>query len=158
MGKKLNKTFSTLSTETLIEALRSFNVWRISMHDKGLNDNVGAIHSAERIAELLSLKVAYPGLTHINKLRDYHGAVFSKKAKAVHKKNGKVEIEHVFPKRAYTIALLNKLSKIEDKIKIEKWIKRNFKLVLLTPLERANLDKVNRTKMRPDRLNDIDFG
>lgn len=127
------------------------------MHDMGLNDNVGTIHSAERIAELLSLKVAYPGLTHINKLRDYDGAVFSKKAKAVHKKKGKVEIEHVFPKRAYTIALLKKLSQIEDKIKIEKWIKKNFKLVLLTPLERANLDKVNRTKMRPDRLNDIDF-
>lgn len=109
------------------------------MHDKGLNDNIGAIHSAERIAEALSLKVAYPGLTHINKLRDYDGAAFSKKAKVAHKNGKKVEIEHASPKRAYTIALLNLLSEKNDEVEIKKWIKNNFKLVLLTPSERADL-------------------
>ena len=148
MDKSLNITFGTIRTKILIDALRSFDKWRLRVVSKGLSDNVGAIHSGERIAEMLSLKIAYPGLTHINNLRHKEFAWFSKKAEAAHKKEGAVEIEHVYPKRAYTIALLRKLSKTEDTVKIEQWIKKNFKLVLLTPSERANLDKVNRTKKR----------
>ena len=141
--------FGTIPTKILIDALRSFDKWRQRVSSKGLNDNLGAIHSAERIAEMLSLKIAYPRLTHINNLRHHKEfAWFSKKAKAAHKKESAVEIEHVYPKRAYTMALLRKLSKTEDIVKIEQWIKKNFKLVLLTPTERANLDRINRTSKR----------
>ncbi|MGA7748535.1 MAG: hypothetical protein WCA63_00140 [Gallionella sp.] len=149
MDKVLNMTFGTISTKILIDALRSFDEWRQRVLSKELTDNLGAIHSGERIAEMLSLKIAYPGLTHINNLRHHKElAWFSKKAKAANNKETAVEIEHVYPKRAYTIALLRKLSKTEDTVKIEQWIKKNFKLVLLTRSERANLDKINRTKKR----------
>jgi hypothetical protein len=159
MDKDLNKTFGTIRTETLIEALRSFEGWRKSAHKTGVNDNVGAIHSAERIAEMLSLKIAYPGLTHINNLRHKEFAWFSINAKIAfdEDKKAQIEIEHVSPKRAYTIALLKKISETEDKVKIKKWVKENFKLALLTPPERAHLDKVNRTRMCPDRLKSVEI-
>ena len=124
------------------------------MHDKGLNDNLGAIHSAERMAELLSLKIAYPGLTHLNKLRYCKFAWFSKDAKNIfdQDKKAKIEIEHIFPKRIYTKELLCKIDEEAENKDITKWIIENFKLALLTPKERAELDKVNRTRMCPDRL------
>ncbi len=124
------------------------------MHEMGLNDNVGAIHSAERIAELLSLKIAYPGLTHINKLRHYKFAWFSKNAKTAFDKDqkAKIEIEHIFPKRVYTQELLCKIDEEATSTNITKWINENFKLALLTPDERTTLDKENRTRNSHDRL------
>jgi len=155
MDKQPKYSWSQLPNEAFIDALRSFEEWRRRVNSEGINDNAGAIHSAERLAELLSLKIAYPGLSHINELRNYDGAKFSKKAWAAFKKGEKVEIEHVSPKRAYTIALLSALSKTNDKNKIKKWIRKNFKLILLTTSERVNLDRVNRIRMCPDRLSGI---
>ena len=147
-----NPSWSELSSETLIKALRSFQEWRKSVLDMRVNDNAGAIHSAERIAELLSLKIAYPKLSHINNLRDKEFAWFSKKAKIAYERKETVQIEHVFPKRAYTVELLSIISKGTTNEEIAKWIRENFKLALLTPDERSQLDKENRTKHSHNRL------
>lgn len=42
---------------------------RRRMLDAGFSDNGGAIHSAERILNILGQRLCYPGLSHINNLR-----------------------------------------------------------------------------------------
>ena len=154
MDKKENPAWREIPVKTFIEALRSFEFWRQRVHLDGVNDNAGAIHSGERMAELLSLKIVYPGLTHIDLLRFHEYAWFSKSAKTAfnndHRAN--IEIEHVFPKRVYTVELLSLISKGATSEEITAWIADNFKLALLTPDERLEVDKLDRTVNRLDRL------
>jgi hypothetical protein len=63
---------------------------RNEMLAEGFTDNGGAIHSAERILNLLGLRLNYPTLNHGNNLRLYPGAEFSIEALDVHKAGGKV--------------------------------------------------------------------
>jgi hypothetical protein len=54
------------------------------MRAAGFTDNGGAIHSAERILNILGLCLVYPDLSHINNLRKYGKAEFSVKARAAY--------------------------------------------------------------------------
>jgi len=54
------------------------------MRAAGFTDNGGAIHSAERILNILGLCLVYPDLSHINNLRKYAKAEFSVKALAAY--------------------------------------------------------------------------
>src|SRR4051812_12124741 len=67
------------------------------MRAVGFTDNGGAIHSAERILNILGLCLVYPDLSHINNLRKYGKAEFSIKARAAYNRGEKVLIEHVSP-------------------------------------------------------------
>jgi hypothetical protein len=50
---------------------------RNEMLAAGFTDNGGAIHSAERILDILGQRLKYPGLSHGNALRHYPKAEFS---------------------------------------------------------------------------------
>jgi len=73
---------SKYSPENLIRMFRKAAFLRNEMIDFGFTDNGGAIHSAERILDLLGLRLNYSGLNHINNLRNYPGAEFSPAALA----------------------------------------------------------------------------
>src|ERR1700741_220211 len=60
-------------------------------------ENVGAIHSAARILEILSLRLRYSRVGHINDLRHWPDAEFSVKAKTAYRRGQRVLIEHVSP-------------------------------------------------------------
>jgi hypothetical protein len=62
------------------------------MRAAGFTDNGGAIHSGERILNILSLCLVYPGLSHINNLSKHEKAEFSLKARAAYARGDKVLI------------------------------------------------------------------
>ena len=84
----------------LIKMFRKAAALRNEMIDAGFTDNGGAIHSAERILNILGLALNYPELSHINNLRHRQNAVFSVEALGLHKDGKQVLIEHVSPIRA----------------------------------------------------------
>ena len=127
---------------------------RQEMRQLGFTDNGGAIHSAERIIDILGLCLKYPHLTHRNSLKRCEGAECSESALVALQKGLPVHIEHVNPLRAFTIKAIE-IAKIEERgadRRVISFVKRNYRLVLLTPTERSSLDRKNRSKMDPDRL------
>lgn len=139
--------------ENLLPALRHFVRARNAALAQGLvSDNGGAIHSVERILDILSLSVCYPHVSHYNSLKTCPEAHRSAAAHLARTRGEKVEIEHVLPKRAFAqvICEMVKNGAVDDDIL--DYIRRNFRLVLLTKEERSKLDKLNRSKLRPDRL------
>jgi hypothetical protein len=121
------------------------------MRAAGFTDNGGAIHSAERILNLLGLSLVYPELGHINNLRKYEKAEFSVRARAAYARGEKVLIEHVSPVRDLTRRAIDKIDKLDDD-GFAKFVKKHFRLVLLTPEETARLNRQNRSTMSKDRL------
>jgi hypothetical protein len=121
------------------------------MRAAGFTDNGGAIHSAERILNILGLCLVYPGLSHINNLSKYEKAEFSLKARAADARGDKVLIEHVSPVRDFTRRAINKIDEL-DNDDFAKFVKRHFRLVLLTPEETFRLNRQNRSKMTSNRL------
>jgi len=146
------KRASKYNAENLIRMFRRAAAFRRQCVDAGFSDNMGAIHSAERILHLLGPILVHPGMGHLNNLRKHKGAIFSEKALAVHLAGGKVQIEHVAPHRALTCLAIDKIQEgISDEAFAE-FIKSAFQIVLLTPEETAHLNKINRSKIDPDRL------
>jgi hypothetical protein len=126
------------------------------MRASGFTDNGGAIHSAERILNILGLSLVYPDLGHINNYRKHAKAEFSAKARAAYARGDKVLIEHVSPVRAFTRAAIEKIDSLDDK-GFERFVKKHFRLVLLTPEETIKLNRQNRSRMCKDRLAGIRF-
>ena len=126
---------------------------RTTMVNEGFTDNGGAIHSAERILNILGQRLCYPGLSHINKLRHYPDAAFSVKALSEHKAGKQVRIEHVAPQRARTVRAIDKVvkHKATDE-EFMKFVKRTFRLALLTESETDLLNKINRSSISGKRL------
>jgi hypothetical protein len=138
--------------ENLIEMFRMAAALRKQMLDAGFTDNGGAIHSAERILGLLGLRLRYPSLGHINNLRKFSQAEFSKEAKAAYEAGEKVLIEHVSPHRALTRRAIEEIEHGATPAEFKAFVKEHFRLVLLTPAEALRLNKLNRSNMVPDRL------
>jgi hypothetical protein len=84
------------------------------MRATGFADNGGAIHSAERILNILGQYLVYPELSHINNLRNYDRAEFSGAARAAFDRGGKVLIEHVSPVRDLTRIAINRIDELDD--------------------------------------------
>ena len=127
---------------------------RNEMIDFGFTDNGGAIHSAERILDILGLCLNYPGLSHINNLRNYSGAEFSFAALEAHERGEKVLIEHVSPHRDFTRGAIAELSSGISDEEFSSYVKRNYRLVLLTIEETQRLNKINRSRMTANRLSE----
>lgn len=140
--------------DLLIAMFRKAAALRNEMVEAGFTDNGGAIHSAERILNLLGLCLNYPGLSHLNNLRHFKNAIFSVEALKLHQAGDKVLIEHVSPLRHLTQMAIDKIDqqKVSD-AQFKVFIKRNYKLVLLSPDETLRLNKQNRSKVSHDRLN-----
>ncbi len=139
------------NVENLLPALRIAAEARNKIRALGVEDNGGAIHSAERIVDILGQRINYPVLSHINNLKKFADAEMSVRADQQTEGN-KVEIEHVTPKRAMTILVLNFLEAPRSNAEIVDFIKTRYRLALLTPDERRKLDKENRTRDEPGRL------
>ena len=56
--------------EILIPMFRKAAKFRNDMLNAGFTDNGGAIHSAERILNILGQRLKYPELNHINRFSD----------------------------------------------------------------------------------------
>jgi hypothetical protein len=138
--------------ENLIQMFRLAARLRKEMCDAGFTDNGGAIHSAERILNLLGQRLAYPTLSHINNLRKHPDAVFSTEARIAHAAGQPVFIEHVAPLRDMTRAAISQIESGATNEEFAAFVKGNFRLVLLTREETLRLNRFNRSKMDPDRL------
>lgn len=125
---------------------------RNEMLGAGFTDNGGAIHSAERIMNILGMGLNYPGLTHINNLRNFKDAVFSVEAWGLHQAGDKVLIEHVSPLRHLTQMAIEEIGKGVTDDQFKEFVRQHYKLVLLSPSEALRLNKQNRSKVSTNRL------
>ncbi len=140
--------------ETLVPMFRKAAAFRNEMLEAGFTDNGGAIHSAERILGILGQRLKYPRLSHINNLREYPDAEFSEAAWAAHERGEQVFIEHVSPTRDFTRQAIKLLDEGASDDELTEYIVEHFRLVLLTKEERQRLDRINRSRMTPDRLSE----
>jgi hypothetical protein len=136
----------------LISMFRLAAELRKQMLFVGFTDNGGAIHSAERVLNILGLRLCYPGLSHINNLRNYPNALFSTKASVAHKAGEKVLIEHVSPHRALTRLAIEKIEAGTSDADFTNFVKENFQLALLTREETIHLNRLNRSRIDSERL------
>jgi hypothetical protein len=120
--------------------------FRNEMLTEGFTDNGGAIYSAERILNLLGLRLNYPSLSHGNTLRLCPEAELSIEALAVHKAGGKVLIAHVSPIRDFTRKAIDVIKEGTDE-DLETFVRSHYRIVLLTPEETLRLNKQNRSEM-----------
>lgn len=118
----------------------------------GFTDNGGAIHSAERIVDILAQRLLYPELSHLNNLKKHPKAKFSVEARKAFDSGEKVLIEHVTPLRAFTRLAISKIDAGMTDDDFAAFVRNNFEFALLTREETARLNKQNRTKIDPDRL------
>ena len=136
----------------LLPALRLFIDARNSAIATGFTDNGGAIHSVERILDILCQRVKYPYLRHTNSLKKDLRAECSVEAHHARERGEKVLVEHVMPQRAFAQEVIRLVtSNITDE-GIISFIQENYRLVLLTPQETTALNRVNRSRITPDRL------
>ena len=136
----------------LVEMFRLAAKLRTQMVASGFTDNGGAIHSAERILNILGLRLCYPGLSHINNLRELKHAPFSEGARVAHESGQKVLIEHVNPHRALTRLAVEKIENGATDSEFLDFVRTHFQLALLTEDETIRLNKLNRSKIDSQRL------
>ena len=136
----------------LIAMFRLAAALRNQMLEVGFTDNGGAIHSAERILNILGLRLCYPGLNHINSLRSHPNALFSSEALAAYRAGEQVLIEHISPHRALTRLAIEQVDAGANDEDFSSFVQAHFKLALLTPAETNRLNKINRSRIAHDRL------
>jgi len=154
MDKKALKQQAQLKYEptTLVAMFRLAASLRDQMLGAGFTDNGGAIHSAERILNILGQRLCYPGLSHINNLRHREDAPFSVAALAAHKAGTKILIEHVKPHRALTRLAIEQINRQVSDQEFVEFVRSHYELALLTVEETNRLNRLNRSQIDPDRL------
>ncbi len=155
IGKAPARGIKKYPPKLLIDMFRKAAVFRNDMLKEGFTDNGGAIHSAERILNILGLTLKYPGLTHINNLRHFDNVEFSDAAWKLHKNGEKVLIEHVAPIRHFTQIAIDKIDKKISDAQFKAFVKRYYRLVLLSPEETSWLNSNNRSTVSLTRLTDV---
>jgi hypothetical protein len=140
--------------KNLIPALRLFAEARNKALESGFTDNGGAIHSVERIVDILSLSLCYPHLSHINNLKNDPTAEISLEAQKARQRGEPIKIEHVMPQRAYAREIIKVIEAGDSDDDLVAFIKNNYRLVLLTKEETAMINRLNRSKITDDRIAD----
>ncbi len=143
---------SKYNENNLIPVLRKAAKFRNELIKAGFTDNGGAVHSAERILDILSCRIKYLGLTHINNVKNHTAAEFSKAAMESLDRGERVFIEHVAPLRALTRAIISAIDAGKSDRQLINFIKKHYRLVLLTAEETKRLNKINRSEIHDDRL------
>lgn len=141
--------------EQMVKAFRLFAAARKAANDVGIPDNAGAIHSCERILNLLGMRLNYPNVGHINNQKHHSQAKFSIAAKAAYEKGDKVLIEHVAPLRHFTQLAIKLITDGADDDALIAFVRKHYVLVHLTPDEASRLNKHNRSKVVTDRLGEV---
>lgn len=144
-------------SENLLPALRLFIKARDKALKSGFTDNGGAIHSVERILDILSRHVCYPHLSHINSLKADPTAEISIQAHKSRERGDKLLIEHVLPQRAYARKVIDIVNAGATDKEVLRFIKDNYRLVLLTEEETAKINRLNRSKITRDRIADAEI-
>ncbi len=147
MGRKYH-------TENLLPALRLFIDARNKALEGGFTDNGGAIHSVERILDILSMHVRYPHLTHINGLKTDPAAEISVQAHEARERGEPLLIEHVLPQRAYARRVIELVNDGATDDEVLRFIQDNYRLVLLTREETTRINRLNRSRITEDRIAD----
>jgi hypothetical protein len=128
---------------------------RNKMLSAGFTDNGGAIHSAERIMDILGLCLNYEELSHRNHLKKHPKAQLSEGARLARQKGKPLLIEHVAPLRHLTQTAIEKITGLkaaDAERRLLNFVRKHYRLVLLTPEETQRLNKSNRSKMNSKRL------
>lgn len=136
----------------LVKMFRLAAELRNEMLAAGFTDNGGAIHSAERILNILGLRVCYPDVSHINNLSQLPHAPFSENAFEAFKQGKRVLIEHVSPHRELTRLAIQKLKEGLSDEDFLAFVRDYFQLALLTEEETTRLNRLNRSRIDPNRL------
>ena len=145
------KSAGKYDPDLLIAMFRRAASLRNEMIAAGFTDNGGAIHSAERILDILGQRLKYPGLSHGNALRHYPRAEFSDAAWELHQNNQTVLIEHVSPRRHLTQMAIAIIETATD-AQFKAFVRHHYKTVLLSPDETRRLNRLNRSTVCVDRL------
>ncbi|MDO8360488.1 MAG: hypothetical protein Q7T08_10665 [Devosia sp.] len=140
------------TAEVLLPMFRRAATLRNEMRAAGFTDNGGAIHSAERILDILGQRLCYPRLSHIAGIRSHPNAEFTEAALAAHRRGEKVRIEHVAPLRALTMEVIALHADGRTDDELLDHVRRHYRLVLLTAEETQALNHSNRSKMDADRI------
>jgi hypothetical protein len=143
---------SKYTPESLLPALRLFAEARNQALAAGFTDNGGAIHSAERILDILGMRLCYPHLHHINSIKRDPNAKRSEAAELARRAGETVDIEHVMPQRAFARAVIAEIDRGATDDEIVAYVRGSYRLVLLTPAETKHVNKINRSKLTPDRI------
>ena len=142
------------SPSTLLPALRLFIDARNAAVKLGFTDNGGAIHSVERIFDILCQRVKYPHLRHINNLKQDPTAERSVGAHQALLNGEAVLIEHVMPKREFAREVIEMVKRGATDGEILQYIRGRYRLVLLSKEETTALNRLNRSRITPDRIAD----
>jgi hypothetical protein len=143
---------SKYQPEILIAMFRKAAKFRGEMVSAGFTDNGGAIHSAERILNILGQRIKYPKLSHANNLRHLEDAEFSIEARRLYNYGNRVLIEHVAPLRHLTRMAIEKIDAGVSDTQFVNFLRRHYRLVLLSPAETERLNRHNKSKVTLDRL------
>lgn len=138
----------------LFPALRLFIEARNKALENGFTDNGGAIHSVERILDILSLHLRYPHLTHINNLKKDPKAEISEAAFEARIRGEPLYIEHVLPQRAYAQKVITLVNAGATDDELTAFINAKYRLVLLTRDETERINRLNRSRITDDRIAD----
>lgn len=145
---------SKYKPEELLAPLRLFVGARRQALKAGFTDNGGAIHSIERILDILGLRLCYPFVSHINKLKYHPNAECSVAAFEARGVGGRLLIEHVMPQRAYARRICDMIDAGESDDAVLRYVRESYRLVILTDEETYMLNRQNRSTLSTDRLAD----
>jgi hypothetical protein len=143
---------SKYTSENLLPLLRKSAAFREELLVAGFTDNGGAIHSSERILDILSQRIKYPSLRHSNAYKYGSFALFSVAALKDYRNGKPVYLEHVAPIREYAREVISRIGRGDTDQQIVNYIKRTYLLVMLSKDETARLNKLNRSKLTRNRL------
>jgi hypothetical protein len=138
----------------LIPALRLFVEARNKALKLGFTDNGGAIHSVERILDILSQRIVYPTLRHINDYKADPNAEISVEAQRARQRRDPIFIEHVRPQRAYAREVITLIGEGCTDDELVDFIRARYRLVLLSREETRRINSLNRSRITDDRIAD----
>ena len=119
---------SNYTARILIPMFRKAAALRNEMCAVGFTDDGGAINCAERILDILGLRLNYPGLAHISDLNNYAGTEFSAAALKSHKGGKRVTRPHVSSIRELTRAAIKIVTSGATGDELVTFIKENYRL------------------------------
>lgn len=140
--------------KAMLGPLRLFAKARNEALRAGFTDNGGAIHSVERILDILAQRLCYPHVSHANTLKKLLTTECSVGAYAARERGEPVFIEHVMPQRAYAQRVIELIDSGATDDEVIDFIKRTYRLVLLSAGETSAINQANRSSLSDDRIAD----
>lgn len=140
--------------KAMLRPLRLFAKARNEALKAGFTDNGGAIHSVERILDILAQRLCYPHVSHANTLKGLMTTECSVEAHAARERGEPVFIEHVMPQRAYAQKVIELIDTGVTDDEILRFIRRTYRLVLLSAEETRTINLANRSLLSDDRIAD----